>query len=282
MSSNTISFMSLQDLRQAQKIMLYIMKRIHEVCVEHNIKYWLDYGTLLGAVRHDGFIPWDDDMDISMMREDYEKFCKIAPDVLGEEFFWQTRHTDPLFFNEYGRVRLDGTVWMQQRWQNVALKNHGLFVDIFPIDPFPTNRHKIKSLMFIRILLLGIADAHLYGIYSPSLFKSSIQKFFALIISKKKIADLYDKFIKYLRKYGKDSNMVSTISMDTEQNLCDKHIFDELALKKFEDTEFFIPARYDERLRGKFGNYMQLPPEDQRYGHHGIIKIDFGKYKNLK
>ena len=67
------------------------MKRIHAVCVEYNIKYWLDYGTLPGAIYHDGFIPWDDDMDICMMREDYEKFCKIVPAALGEEFFWQTK-----------------------------------------------------------------------------------------------------------------------------------------------------------------------------------------------
>ena len=78
------------DLKKMQKTLLFMMKRVHEVCVKHNIKYWLDYGSLLGAIRHNGFIPWDDDLDIGMMREDYKRFCQIAPAELGDDFFIQT------------------------------------------------------------------------------------------------------------------------------------------------------------------------------------------------
>ena len=131
MAQETFTDISREDLRQAQKIMLYIMKKIHEVCVKHNIKYWLDYGTLLGAIRHDGFIPWDDDLDICMMREDYEKFNKVAQAELGDEFFWQTPETDTDLCYEYGKVRLNGTLWQETVWMHTdKLKNYGLFIDV--------------------------------------------------------------------------------------------------------------------------------------------------------
>lgn len=270
-----------EDLRKAQMVMLYIMKRIHEVCVKHKIKYWLDYGTLLGAIRHDGFIPWDDDMDICMMRDDYERFNQIAQKEFGEEFFWQTRETEPNYFNEFGRVRLNGTVWMQKFWQHAGIKHHGFFIDIFPQDPFPKQKYKIKFLVQIRILFYAVYEGWILHHYSPSFINKLIQKTLMFLIRRKLWDKLFHNFVHGLQKYKKKSNYVSTIGIDTERNLCDKALFDEVILKKFEDVEFYIPARYDERLKGKFGDYMQLPPEDQRYGHHGIIKIDFGKYKNL-
>ena len=90
-----------------------------------------------------------------------------------------------------------------------------------------------------------------------------------------------NKVIANLQRYKDSSPLVSKLCMDTMRDLCDRSMFEELILHKFEDTEFYIPARYDERLKKLFNNYMQLPPEDKRYGHHGILKYDFGKYKDL-
>ena len=84
-----------------------------------------------------------------------------------------------------------------------------------------------------------------------------------------------------MQKYKQSSPLVSKICMDTQRDLCDRSMFDKLVLHKFEDAEFYIPARYDERLKMLFNDYMQLPPEDKRYGHHGILKYDFGKYAKL-
>lgn len=95
----------MHKMTKLQKIELEILKKIDEVCKKHNIKYWIDSGTLLGAVRHKGFIPWDDDIDIAMLREDYEKFLKVAQKDFGNEYFLQTKNTDKKYPLFYAKVR---------------------------------------------------------------------------------------------------------------------------------------------------------------------------------
>ena len=281
MSETSETTLSKENLRQAQKVMLYIMKKIHEVCVKHNIRYWLDYGTLLGAVRHDGFIPWDDDMDISMLREDYEKFNAIAQQELGEEFFWQTKETEPDFCFEMGKVRLNGTVWQERNWEKSSIVHQGLFVDIFPIDPFPESIRKVRNIDRKSKLYFALLLYKLNKVTSPNLVNKLITWILSPFFSRKRLTNWYSRKVEELSRCKDTSAWVSTICIDTVTHLCNKSVFDELILKKFEDTEFYIPAQYDERLKLNFGNYMQLPPEDKRYGHHGIIKIDFGKYDSI-
>ena len=282
MAQETFTDISREDLRQAQKIMLYIMKKIHEVCVKHTIRYWLDYGTLLGAIRHDGFIPWDDDLDIGMMREDYEKFNKVAQAELGDEFFWQTPETDPGCIYEMGKVRLNETIWLEKDCIATGMLHFGLFIDVFPMDPFPANALKRKFMTFLcdkiyrRIILYKI-----FLKTSPSFFKRTIMQIVTKSVPLCVLKSVLRKTVTNLQKYKNKSCLVSKICLDTKRDLCDKSMFDELVLHKFEDVEFYVPARYDERLKMLFNNYMQLPPEDKRYGHHGILKYDFGKYKDL-
>lgn len=268
-----------EDLRQAQKIMLYIMKRIHAVCVEHNIKYWLDYGTLLGAIRHDGFIPWDDDMDICMMREDYEKFCKIAPEALGEEFFLQTKDTDPAFWPEMGKVRLNDTVWLERGWAAVPLLNKGFFVDIFPIESFPESK-LYATYLTAKIKLCNTLLLYKINHFStPKKFKKFITITLSALIPQKFLIDYLNKTVRKLKKSKNKTSMVSKIFDTSISNWTDQDILDKVILKKFEDTEFFIPEKYDIRLKQIFGDYMKLPPENKRYGHHNVVSFSFGNYE---
>ena len=281
MAQETFTDISREDLHQAQKIMLYIMKKIHEICVKHNIKYWLDYGTLLGAIRHDGFIPWDDDLDICMMREDYEKFNKVAQAELGDEFFLQLPETTPNFYFAYGKVRLCNTLWLETKWQYPPLKNTGLFVDIFPMDPFPESKLKQWKLVAFRRIFDGVINQKIRKQKAGNFIKVFPRWCCAMLLPVKFMVKRQEKIIRNLQRYKNSSPLISKLCMDTIRDLCDKSMFDELVLHKFEDAEFYIPARYDERLKMLFNNYMQLPPEDKRYGHHGILKYDFGKYKDL-
>ena len=270
-----------ESLRQAQKIMLYIMKRIHEVCVKNNIRYWLDYGTLLGAVRHDGFIPWDDDMDISMMREDYEKFCKIAPQELGDEFFWQTRDTEPDFAWEYGKVRLKNTLWLEKKWVKSPFEHKGMFVDIHPCDPFPKTKLSMLYLTIFSTLCNVLLNYKIKKACTNKLFFKIVTIISSMIFSKKFCADWMIKKVKKLQKLKNKSPMCGKLFDASPGNWCERSVFDKLVLKRFEDTEFYIPEKYDIRLSKLYGNYMTPPAEGQCSGHHNIVDFDFGKYDSL-
>lgn len=121
-------------LRRQQLRMLEILRYVDRVCKEHNIHYWLSSGTLLGAVRHGGFIPWDDDLDIEMLREDYEKFLKVFPE--NEDFVLQTIHTDPNFFLGFAKVR-DMHSQISEFEYDKHYKYRGLYVDVFCLERVP-------------------------------------------------------------------------------------------------------------------------------------------------
>src|SRR5690625_4673316 len=109
----------IQQYAEAKKIQLEILIELDRVCRENNIKYALYFGTLLGAVRHKGFIPWDDDIDVVMTREEYDKFCKIQKSKLGESYFFQNYETDPKFFRSFGRLRKNDTLYVQRHYQHL-------------------------------------------------------------------------------------------------------------------------------------------------------------------
>lgn len=123
-----------KTIAAAQKVMLEILQEIHKICVENNLTYWLEAGTLLGAVRHKGFIPWDDDSDVSMPRADYEKFLKIAQEKLPEDMFLQTQDTDKEYPLSWAKIRKNGTLLVETGETGNEKYHHGIFVDIFPYD----------------------------------------------------------------------------------------------------------------------------------------------------
>ena len=126
------------NLRKVQNAELDILKEFIEICRKINVRYYVIDGTLLGAVRHQGFIPWDDDIDIGMFREDYEKFVALAPQVLPECLFLQTYRTDEEYYRNSGKIRNSNTTMIETVVKDLRM-NHGVFIDIFPLDNYPTN-----------------------------------------------------------------------------------------------------------------------------------------------
>ncbi len=267
-------------LRRVQLTQLEIAKEIRRVCEENDIRYFLACGTFLGAVRHQGFIPWDDDMDIGMVRSDYEKFCRIAPKKLKSEYCLQTWYTDPNYSLPFGKVVKRNTVYLESK-KTRRLQENGFYVDIFPYDFVPED--------------VGQRSAYageLLNIYRVKLMKSHYQPWMEedRIVWKKRIGYLYYQLQSLFTSQEElaknyDTLAVSVLdsSLMVEQSALPKpyyfpsEIFTEFADYTFEGETFRGLKDYDTYLKVLYNDYMQLPPEDQRENRHQIVEIDFGE-----
>lgn len=265
-------------LRKVQLQQLEIAKEIARVCQKHNIKYFLDSGSLIGAVRHKGFIPWDDDLDIGMLRADYKKWCEVAPSELGEHFYWQTWDNEEKYANPFGKVRKVGTVFIEQK--AARLKENGFFVDILPYDYAPENadeREKFrKRLVYLYYCILLKCGYTPWMFAGKSRLKSRIKYlvYQALTITKSR-DDL-------IREYESLTASIGPTKYVFEQsgrwlNYYDIHWFDETIMLDFEDVKMPAISKYHEWLTKAYGDYMTPPPEGKRENQHEIFEVDFGE-----
>lgn len=134
--------MNVTDRRKAQLLMIKILKEVHRICTENNIKYFLHFGTLIGAVRHNGFIPWDDDIDVGMLRPDYERFLQIVKNKLGNDFIFQNSSNDRGFAYCFSKIMLKDTIWIEQSSVQTSKKYNGIYIDVFPFDKVPADENK--------------------------------------------------------------------------------------------------------------------------------------------
>ena len=243
-------------LRKAQLIMLDTLVQVDKICQKHNIKYWLDFGTLLGAVRHQGFIPWDDDLDIAMSIEDYHKFCKIAPDELPKNMSLQTKETENTFPYDFAKVRNNHGMIIEKHEDSKNIQyNQGIFIDIFP--------------------MITIHDSFIYKYFYK--FNFLVIKLFSYkYLNIKYMSDIFVSIADSLHLGWNTTNskVIRSGRMPTDKLYIDiKSIF---PLRKitFEGKEFYAPNNYNKYLYILYNNdYMTLPPEDKRYTHAKSIEI---------
>lgn len=252
--------------------MLKILKEIHRVCEENNIQYFLSDGTLIGAVRHNGFIPWDDDLDIGMLRDDYDKFCKIANSKFSEDFFLQSNETDSNYYQSYAKVVLRNTLWVENGTKTSDIKC--LYVDIFPYDKVPPkNDIKLKRhftiFRLINFFLLSKVGLREHSRTDKNFF---IKKILILFLPKK-ILIWYRNHL--MTKYRRlNSFYITKYGGNLYKNLNEGTIFNNFILHKFENSEFYIPQNYEVILTKLYGNYMELPPVEKRITHD-ILAYNF-------
>lgn len=265
-------------LKKIWAVELDLYQRFAEVCDKYDIKYFAWAGTLLGAVRHKGFIPWDDDFDIGLLREDYEKLIKIAPKEFSYPYFLQNMYSDKKYFCAYSRFRNSETTGIITGTENIAY-NNGIYIDIFMLDGKPENENELKK-WYKKREKVSFLISHYEGSFEYShgikrLLHMLIKVLVKGVYSFEKLGQKYNKVV---QEYNKRSNSVGlmTHSFDfIHKYYCTKDALQEIITVPFEYTTIKIPKHFDEPLKNMYGNYMDFPPVSKRgIWHEGQITFD--------
>ncbi len=258
------------ELEEVKKIELELLKYFLEICNRHNLKYYLVAGTCLGAVRHQGFIPWDDDIDVGMPRKDYEKFLEIAQAELPEHIFLQTGKTDPDYPLNYAKLRNSNTTFWETSYKYMKV-NEGIFLDIFPYDGTSNAKiFKLKKSFYEKNILLAFHMPSCDGSFKRRFIKRFARIFFGKY---QKFRDKRDKLLKK-NEYEKCDIVADYAGTWGDDEICPKVYFGNGTMAKFEGLDVVIPENYDAYLKSLYGDYMQLPPEEARHPHHYCEVID--------
>ena len=259
------------DLRRHQLMMLDMLSEVDAICKKHGIKYMLFAGTALGAARHEGFIPWDDDMDVIMLRAEYEKFLISADNELDKEkYFLQKEFSDhwPMFFS---KIRMNGTACMEKFHPKDTKMHQGIYIDIFPCDNLADD--KIRRKMQFAASKLVIANSLYRRGY---LTNSTVKK---IVMQASRLAP-----VKALRSFalnrGDDgSEMLHSFfgaSSKYGRSIYRREWMTELAETRFEGKIFPVSAHYDELLTALYGDWRRVPPPEERKCkvHGALVDLD--------
>ena len=262
-------------------IEIEILEQFHLFCIKNNLRYTLAYGTLIGAIRHKGFIPWDDDIDVMMPREDYEKMLKLWSEEVSDQYVLQDYNSDDDYTNNFAKIRKNNTTFIQSEDEKQKKYHKGIFIDVFPGDRIPNNFILKKivyiasavNLLYSRKFCSGLNG--LIGVIEKILLKTNKTNF-----SKRR--NYAEKIMKHWNK-NTELKFVFPCTIQCCKKYLPSDMFENLKIANFENREFYITKNYDEILRNEYGNYMLFPPEnEQKWKHHPIL-IDFkNNYEDIK
>lgn len=262
-------------MNELQAKELEILKFFIKICEKHHLTYFLIAGTALGAVRHKGFIPWDDDIDVALPREDYDKLMTLTSEFEGTNYFLQNYNTDPKYIYNYAKIRDNTTTYIENYYKTYQI-NHGVWIDIFPFDgvsykledrkkfhkkvkgswgqvwlqyPYGLRRSFSKETWFKDLLL---------NIVAYPWFWTNVNHYRNKLIDKKVSKIPY-----------KDALLVGNFfGIYGYKEIFPREVFLEGQKGEFEGIEVNLPKDYDKYLTMMYGDYMKLPPEEKRVGHH--------------
>lgn len=264
-------------MNELQQIEIGILEQLNSICKKYEIRYFLAYGTALGAVRHKGFIPWDDDVDVVMFREDYNKFCSLPAEAFPKELFLQTVYTDVEYPFPFAKLRKKNTAYVEQGMEKIKM-HHGIFIDIFPLDYIP--KKKVCQFMqrfWAEYLWILMAKGRIQGGAKKLLVnilnlgcKENKTKYIQRIRRAEKRVECSSEENSgklALMTYGGRASYTIEYFMETD--------FDTIYME-FEGQEYPMMSGYDNFLSTSYGDYMQIPPENERVHHIGYY-VDYEK-----
>ena len=262
------------SMRDTQQIALEILHTVAQICEERNLRYYLVYGTLIGAVRHHGFIPWDDDVDIMMPRPDYDKLLEYLEDHIGEYPHLQVfnRKTCPDYPYMITRISDDR---YEIRMENEKPFGMGVFIDIYPYDGRGNEQREairfgMKGDRLSSLCYQASRDHFAIETTTSPLRKMIKYPVYLLCrrLGKERFQDSLEKLAR-VRPYDLSTYVGCVIWLSWGvKDMYLRKWFDAYTYMPFEQYRFRVPAAYDKILRHTYGDYMQLPPEEDRVGHH--------------
>lgn len=247
-------------LRRQQRRMLEILSEVDRICHRHGLRYWLSSGTLLGAARHGGFIPWDDDLDIEMLRDDYNLLMQILPHELPPNMALQCHETDPNYFFFYAKVRDRQSFLREGNEYDVLWREKGIYIDIFPMEAQPISLHRISEK----------AVGHMYKVWrtrtGDDAAMRSVRRIYAFG------SNLVFPLLRALCRLSRTETYTYGMGIPYHTPRFMKDIFP-LSTLTFEGREYPVPHDWDRVLTIMYGDYNVLPPEESIVGHCADVQF---------
>lgn len=269
-----MSVLDSETLKRIQQIETDMLKEFVSVCEKLNLPYFLLGGTLLGAIRHQGFIPWDDDIDIGMLRKDYEVFLAKAPALLPSHLFLQTNISDPCWYANFSKIRNSNTTFIETSSAHLPI-HHGVFIDIFPLDDYPKSKlqqkiFSIKNRWYIKKIYSAFVLNENNGKKTAKESVVSVLHKLTFLTTEKAV----QKREKLLKNCNDAVLVANHCGAWGKKEIVPKEWYGKGCKVVFEGIQTTVPEHYENWLTQVYGDYRKLPPEEKRVTHHFTEVID--------
>ena len=260
-----------------QQVQFEMLCEIDRICKKYSIKYFLCCGTLLGAIRHNGPIPWDDDLDVGLLREEYDKLVSVASKELDAKYFFQTWTTDRKYALPHCKIRYRFSHYVETVSKKSGCMD-GISIDVLPFDKVPKSRILQIIHGFILFDILNLIkmkrDWSFIRENSVSCYRLTIYRAIINNLNEDSLIKLYDCIQQYFNK-GKSKYVSETAGLDYFRFINKMEYYEVLIPWGYMDSRFFVPKEYNELLYKSYGDYLKLPPPEMRRGQPGVEEVVF-------
>lgn len=264
-------FLVTTERKKIWAVLLDLLRQFDEVCRKHGLRYYLMYGSLLGAVRHKGFIPWDDDLDVAMPREDYEKLLQLESEFCSP-YFLQVPGRDNGYYYSFVKVRNSRTTGLSEMFAYERF-NQGLFLDVFPLD---SAKEETALENALKIERLNIENSTAMRRSNPELTGENLARV-RNYSGRDPVETLREIDSIARQQEGEDTGYVATATLTLykpPKNFFHREDFNRTVMMPFEGFDFPVPIGWERILKGLYGDYMKFPPSEQRGVWHGGSVFD--------